>query len=157
MSEINKLLDDFGILSSTSSFETISEAGLASIVQTAVSSSHGVMLVHDLFCLVNRKLQIERILSPKEFLLELSRIASIQVLDVCGYKVVISLRVADLNSKTTEFLRTRGPQTEEAIGRYLGLTSPHVLHLLLLKAEESLGTLLRDQHENVTWYVNTLI
>ena len=82
---------------------------------------------------------------------------SVQLINVCGYKVVISLRLTDINSRTVDLLVKNGPLAESAIASALGSLNGVVLHLLLLKAEESFGSLVRDQHDVVTWYVNTLI
>ena len=157
VSEINALLSEYGLLSSVETSSSSGDSSIEPLVRAAVSSANGVMLVHDLFCLINRKLRIERSLAPKEFIGTLSRIPSVQLINVCGYKVVISLRLTDINSRTVDLLVKNGPLAESAIASALGSLNGVVLHLLLLKAEESFGSLVRDQHDVVTWYVNTLI
>jgi hypothetical protein len=162
-SEIDALLTEFGLFNSSDDgvLPGVSEASrgsqIANLVVSAVESADRVILIHDLFCLVNRGLKLERIITPKEFLVELNKIRSIEIIPICGYKVVISLRLTVLHDLLLTELRKSDGQSEPDLSVKLRVGNRLVFHLLLLKIEESFGEIVRDEtSELTTWYLNIM-
>lgn len=162
VSEINSLLKEYGLfenhkdnVNSGNQASGPSRSSISNIVDSAVQGAGGVILLHDLFCLVNRKLKLERIYSPRHFLDELTRIPSINMFSVNGYRVVVSLRLEDLDLRLQTLLNQNCGKTEVDICAELGINNQVVLHLLLLKVEEIFGRIIRDQTQDGTdWYLN---
>ena len=159
ISEINTLLSEYGLLNReatcVSTTESTSAKSISSLVISAVQSAGGVILVHDLYCLINRKLKLERVYSPKEFLVEISRIASVNIMNIRGYKAVVSLNVQNLNDTILPLLNVAEGAPESILSNKLSIKNIFVLHLLLLKVEESFGKIVRDEFDDSTyWYLN---
>ncbi len=161
-SGIASLLREYGLFdtSSATGFTRVEgsmmeESRLSAIVNSALRSAGGVILIHDLFCLVNRTLKLEKIFSPLQFLDHIARIPSVQVVIVNGYRVVVSLNLEELNEKVCSFLKEEDGLSEGDISSKLEIANLVVLHLLLLKVEETYGRVVRDQtDEETSWYIN---
>jgi hypothetical protein len=162
ISEIDSLLKEYGLFDKGKDAATAqprqmsdSKSGISSIVESAVRGAGGVILLHDLFCLVNRKLKLERIYSPREFLDEMTRISSINMFIVEGYRVVVSLKLDELDQRLQSVLKEIDGKSESDLSSELGISNPVVLHLLLLKVEEIFGRIVRDQTDDgASWYLN---
>ena len=162
-SEIDALLTEFGLLNLSDegllprAKEAATDSSIAKLVIAAVESADRVILVHDLFCLINRRLKLERIFTPKEFLAELSKIRSIEIISICGYKVVVSLRLPALHDLLLNELQKSDGQSEDDLSVKLRVGNRLVFHLLLLKIEESFGKVVRDETPELTaWYLNVM-
>jgi hypothetical protein len=156
LSEIDKLLSEYGLFDHDFTSLINPEQNLSSIVLSAVHSAGGVILLHDLFCLVNRKLKLERVFSPKEFLNQVSRMTSVTVMVIRAYKIVVSLNLEQVHAKLLSVLSDSTAGTSESIlAGKLQISNIVVLHLLLLKVEELYGRIIRDDYlQSTSWYLN---
>jgi hypothetical protein len=129
---------------------------LENMVKSAVGVSNGVILIHDLFCLINRGLKLERIFSPKEFLAELRGMKSVQIMEISGYKIVVNLTLSDLNAKVVDFLVRNTMASVSEISSRLEIGNPRILSLLLGKIAQTFGGIVLDSqaHPEQVWYLN---
>lgn len=67
--QLGSLLDEYGLSSTSSSSQITSTVSqVTGFIESALASRPGgVMLESDLFCLINRRLKLETVLSPSEF------------------------------------------------------------------------------------------
>lgn len=155
--QVNELLREYG-LSEVQGHAHEGSCVLKDLVESALAATSGVILIHDLFCLINRRLRLEKIFSPKQFLEELKYVESIQVLQVFGYKIVVNLKLSDLNIKVIEHLQLHNKSSLSEITTVLNIGNHIVLSLLLRRIEEMYGDIVRDDKtgygEEPDWYLN---
>ena len=157
LSEMDELLSEYGLFNAGNEITQSdkSESSIAPHVSAAVQAADGVILVHDLFCLINRKMKLERIYSPREFLSELYRIPSVSMVKVLGYTVIVSLKLNEINSRLLKCLQEKDGRSDSEVSEILGIRNLVVLRLLLIKAEENYGQVVRDDSiEGTHWYLN---
>ena len=159
ISQIDSLLKEYGLLgeSQTAMAPTVRTSALAPLVLPAISAANGVILVHDLFCLVNRKLKLEKLYAPKEFMEELRAMSNVHVLTVCHYNLVVNINEKDLNSTVVALLESKHAKMNLSdLAASLRIGNQFVLNLLLLKVEELFGCIVRDADPlgQTEWYLN---
>ena len=156
--QVNALLREYGLCEVQGHAHEEGSGVLKDMVESVLTATSGVILIHDLFCLVNRRLRLEKIFSPKQFLEELKFVESIQVLQVFGYKIIVNLKLPDLNQKLIEHLQQHNKSSVSEITTVLKIGNHTVLSLLLRRIEEMYGDVVRDDKtgygEEPDWYLN---
>ena len=158
--EIDRLLKEFGLMQPVKSTggSSGSDAALPQLVDAAITAANGVLLIHDLYCLVNRKLKLEKLFSPPEFLAELKRMPSVQLLQVMKYVIVLNRKLVDVDSVAFKVLSDRTGQSLAELAQPIGIGNEMVLNLVLLKVEETYGRIARDEDRfgSTKWYLNII-
>lgn len=153
INQIEYLLLEYGLVQNGATSAS-PEPHLVEMVQSALKNAQGVMLIHDMYCLINRKLRLEKLYTPKQFLLEIQSIKSIDCVVILGYRILLSLSLSDLNRKVVGVLTDIPFLSTQEMSENVGIGNTVVLKLLLLKAEEMFGEIVRDEDEfgQINWY-----
>lgn len=156
---LRALLQDYG-LGETGESHPKGTGNLMGLVESAISASNGVILIHDLFCLINRKLKLEKIYSPRQFLKELqSMSSSLYILEISRYKIVMKIKLHDLNAMVVGILKERQRLGNSDISLILKIGNPRVVSLLLTRIEETYGNIVKDGQADPDpeWYLNNFL
>ena len=152
----SSLIEQFGL--STDSNITLS----SSLEKIVASTPGGVIFAHDLFCLINRKLKMETIFSPNEFmdtLNSLSHSSLIGVVQVGNYSLVIS-REKFNTKRIREHIKSSRDNIirVEDFAKILGLSDTLLVQAVLVQIEMESGDICRDdggEFGDLVFYKNT--
>jgi hypothetical protein len=155
LNEIDALLSHYGLVPSGNSSVPCNMV-LSDIVESAVKAAEGVIMIHDLYCLVNRKLRLEKLYTPREFLLEIQSIKSVECISILGYRAIINLSLLNLNRRVVILVTQIPYLSTKQVGENVNIGNAVVLKLLLLKIEEEFGEIVRDEDDlgQINWYRN---
>ena len=153
----SSLIEQFGLA-------TDSNITLSSLLEKIVASTPvGVIFAHDLFCLINRKLKMETIFSPSEFMDTLKSLSShsslIGVVQVGNYSLVLS-REKFNTKRIREHIKSSRDNIirVEDFARTLGLTDTLLVQAVLVQIEMESGDICRDdggEFGDLVFYRNT--
>lgn len=151
-----KLLDEFVGLETSGEFGKASNLSLDAFEQQclcalrcALECSSGAMLFHDAFCLLNRSLKLERILSPGDFLELVSKLHphGVGTVEFSNYKLlVLSTRfdVATISAAALKLLGETASFTVAEFGKILAIANLVLVRVILEQVERELGSICRD-------------
>jgi len=147
------LLDDEGLTTTTSQVETY----VLSVLQ---SSPFGALLVHELFCLINRKIGFDRTISPPEFVEIIKSMPGCEFVSSDTLVVLKSkFNLEKLNEKLLSYLNSRESCSVNEFAHLVEIPyeSESLAYIFLSKIEDDFGSICRDNggdFEDVVFYKN---
>lgn len=157
------LMNEYGLSADPSQMShSTTESKIESMINQAVTASPaGIMFAHDLFCLVNRGLKLEAVLTPREFMdiiTNLPKDSSIGVMNVDNYTLVYSRgkfhieRIEEVIGKLGDFFRV------DEFAKTLKIADLRLVQSLLTRIEMDTGQICRDnggEYGDLVFYKNT--
>ena len=149
LSMYKQMLSEYGLDSTVTPCHLTVESKIESLIVQAVRSSpQGVLFAHDLYCVINRGLKLETIISPKEFMKtvdSLCRSSAVASMLVDKYTIVYNPSRFDTARISEVILRY---DTEffgiEEFAKLINLTDMRLAQLILIRIELESGIICRD-------------
>jgi hypothetical protein len=165
---IKRLLDQYGFGEERS--DSSNDSRIYELIIKALEASLGVIFIHDLFCLVNRRLQLERTISPPEFVDILEgycnqKLSAISLLSVNKYTLVVlksKYDIGKLRDAVLEYLDDLSFNSPKFISSVefaneCGINDPNLASILLAQIESEFACIVRDsggEFDDLVFYKN---
>ena len=159
-----QLLQEYGLsLGVPTASQPLSGNKIETMIDRALASSPaGIMFAHDLFCVINRALKLETVLSPSEFMSCIKSFSSnpaIGVMTIDNYTLVFRRAKFDMNEiqRLVEEMHNEFFKIED-FAKKLNVSDFRLAQSLLTQLELDTGTICRDDgglFGDLVFYKNT--